>query len=261
MNFHNLLNKYIAQKDFQINHIGKSGAGVYMFDNMVLKIQPISTDSENEMKMMQWLQGKITIPDIIEQINDNGYSYLLMSKCEGQMSCAEEFMTNPNRLVEQLAGAMYQLWSIPVENCPCRWPLKKRLQQAAEHVSNGNVNIDDAQPDTFSNNGFKDPEHLLQWLMDNQPEETAVVTHGDFCLPNIFLNDAGLTGLIDLGKAGAADRWQDIALCLRSLSNNYSGVYGGKKYSGFKDHMLFDALQIKPEPDLIRYYILLDELF
>lgn len=88
-----------------------------------------------------------------------------------------------------------------------------------------------------------------------------MISHGDFCLPNVFVNDAGLTGLIDLGKSGTADKCQDIALCYRSLSNNYSGAYDGIKYPGFQDEMLFDALEISPDRELIRYYILLDELF
>ena len=91
-------------------------------------------------------------------------------------------------------------------------------------------------------------------MIRNKPEESLVVSHGDFCLPNIFINNNGVTGLIDLGKSGAADRWQDIALVYRSLSNNYSGVYDGRKYPGFKDEMLFDALEIKPDWDLLRYF-------
>lgn len=254
------MNKYISLKDFQTDRIGKSNAGVYLFKDMVLKVQSVSVESENELQMLQWLKGKITVPDIIEHIAENGDSYILMTRCRGQMSCADQYMTNPIKQAELLAGALYQLWSIPTTDCPCNWPLKRRLQQAAENVESGNADIAGAQPDTFGKSGFKDAEELLRWLIDHKPEETPVVSHGDFCLPNIFINDNKLTGLIDLGKSGTADKWQDIALCYRSLSNNYSGTYSGKKYPGFKDEMLFDALEIKPDWERIQYYILLDEL-
>jgi len=121
--------------------------------------------------------------------------------------------------------------------------------------------MNDAQPDTFGNGGFRDPEELLQWLYDHKPEEQQKLSHGDFCLPNVMLHENGLSGLIDLGKAGISDPWQDIALCFRSLSNNYGGVYNGRSYPGFSSEMLFDALGISPDWDRIRYYILLDELF
>lgn len=257
----NIISRYLARQDFRTDTIGKSGAGVYVFDDLVLKIQPVSEESENEVAMLRWLNGKIAVPNLIEHIIENERSYILMSKCRGSMSCAEEYMANPKKQTKLLAAALRQIWSIPTADCPCHWPLEKRLRKAAQNIADGNVDMDDAQPGTFGNNGFQNPEALLQWLIDNKPEETTVISHGDFCLPNVFVNDAGLTGLIDLGKSGTADPWQDIALCLRSLSNNYAGVYDGKKYPGFSDEMLFDALEMKPDWERIRYYILLDELF
>ena len=61
--------------------------------------------------------------------------------------------------------------------------------------------------------------------------------------------------MIDLGKAGVADPWQDIALCVRSLDDNYSSKYGGIKLDGFDVKLLFDALEIPRDLDLNRYYI------
>ena len=64
------------------------------------------------------------------------------------------------------------------------------------------------------------------------------------------------------GKMGPADRWQDIAIALRSLNHNSVGFYnGGKKYFDFTNQMLLDELGIEMDYDKYRYYILLDELF
>ena len=48
--------------------------------------------------------------------------------------------------------------------------------------------------------------------------------HGDFCLPNVFFADGKVSGFIDLGDAGIADRWYDIALGYRSLKHNVDGT-------------------------------------
>lgn len=64
-----------------------------------------------------------------------------------------------------------------------------------------------------------------------------------------------------MGRSGIADKYQDIALCYRSLKNNLAGRYGGRAYKDFDAGMLFRALDIAPDWDKIRYYILLDELF
>lgn len=238
-----------------------SAAGVYLFDDMVLKIQSEDAESINEAEMLRWLNVKIPVSNLIEQISENGCSYILMSRCQGKMACDPYYMERPMLLVDLLVDALNGLWTVDISDCPCEWSLQRRLEIAEENVIRNLVDIDDAQPDTFGPNAFRDPEHLLQWLKDNQPEQTKSLSHGDFCLPNVFLSDSGVTGLIDLDKAGIADPWQDIALCCRSLDNNYSGRCGGVKLEGFDQRSLFDALGIRPDPERIRYYILLDELF
>jgi kanamycin kinase/aminoglycoside 3'-phosphotransferase-3 len=60
---------------------------------------------------------------------------------------------------------------------------------------------------------------------------------------------------------GIADKYQDIALCCRSLKKNLAGAYGGSVRGEIDDKLLFDNLGIAPDYEKIRYYILLDELF
>ena len=124
--------------------------------------------------------------------------------------------------------------------------------------------MENVEPDTFGEDGFRDPEELLAWLYENRPEEELVLSHGDYCLPNIFGRKDEITGFIDLGKTGIADKWCDIAICYRSLSHNYSGRYGQRfdvVCSEYDDRQLFRELGVEPDWEKIRYYILLDELF
>ena len=103
---------------------------------------------------------------------------------------------------------------------------------------------------------------MLKWLKENQPKNfEPVLSHGDFCLPNVFFQNNEFSGLIDLGETGVADKYQDIALCYRSLKHNFGGVYGGKVYKDFNPDLLFEKLEITPDWEKIRYYTLLDELF
>ena len=238
-----------------------SGAGVYLFEDMVLKIHKIDAETVNEAKMLTWLKGKIPVPDIIEHICENGYSCILMNKCTGKIACDPVFMMQPKRQVELLAEALYSLWRVPIDGCPSQLSLRKRLEMAEDNIINNRVDLNNTESDTFGPKGFRDFSALLYWLQENQPTKATAICHGDFCLPNIFLSETGLTGLIDLGRAGVADPWLDIALCCRSLEHNYNGIYDGKRYKGYDKQMLFDALGIQPDWERIRYYILLDELF
>ena len=102
---------------------------------------------------------------------------------------------------------------------------------------------------------------LLIWLVDNKAKKELVLSHEAFCLPNIFINNDKISGFIDLGRIGIGDKWNDIALCYRSLKWNAKGRYGGNGYPKLNPDMLFDALEIEPNYEKLEYYTLLDELF
>ena len=118
-----------------------------------------------------------------------------------------------------------------------------------------------AEPGTFGPGGFRDPEALLLWLEGHRPEEERCFTHGDLCLPNILAEGDRVTGFLDCGGMGAADRWRDLALALRSLRKNLNGDYGGPRYEGYDPEGLLAALGLSLDEERFRYYLLLDELF
>lgn len=251
---------YIGKKFGTIDTIGMSGAAVYLFDDMVLKVEKNSIESENEYKMMRWLAGKLPVPEIIERVKTNKLSYLLMSKCTGEPAYSDTIMSQPQYLSNLLSETLNQIWQINCDTCPANASLNQKLQKAEYNVINGLVDVDTCEPETFGSGGFRDTEALLCWLQINRPKEEPVLSHGDLCLPNIFFNQNKLSGLIDLGRSGIADKWCDIAICYRSLKHNYNGVYTGIKKYDFNQDCFFDALHMKPDWEKIRYYLLLDEL-
>lgn len=96
------------------------------------------------------------------------------------------------------------------------------------------------------------------WNLDCKdcPKEELVLSHGDSCLPNIIFQNGEISGLIDLGRAGIADKWCDIALCYQSLKNNYNGRYSGCRYDSFNEMYYFNILGIVPdwEKNVIIYF-------
>jgi len=140
--------------------------------------------------------------------------------------------------------------------------VSEKLIQAKYKIENDLVDIDNFEPETNGYEGFVGVSDLYDYLDQNRPAEDFVFSHGDFCLPNVFVSCRETTGFLDWGNGGIADRWQDIALCVRSLRHNhmeYSG-YDEDDYQKYKT-LLFHELGIVPDEEKIRYYILLDELF
>ena len=255
------ISNLIGDEKFFIDHIGMSDSTVVLFADKVLKIQIINEESEREYRVMKWLQGKLPVPKVLEFERDEKKNYLLMTKMPGEMACADKYMEKPEQLTDSLAKGLQMLWKVDINHCPFSNHLEKKLQLAKYNVDNNLVDLNHVEPDTFGKNGFKNPTHLLEWLNDNKPEEELVLSNGDFCLPNIFLTDGKVSGYIDLGRTGIADKWQDIALCYRSLLRNFNGKFTGKRYNGFDKNRLFKQLGVKPNWNKIRYYMLLDELF
>ena len=256
------IRRFVEGKKYTSENIGMSGSELMIFDDFVLKIVDSRLEDEDQVvKIMDWLEGKLPAPKVIAYEKDDRYQYLLMSKADGVMSCDEYYLEHPDELLKILSEALNMLWDTDISDCPVRRDLDDELKEARRRIDNDLVDTEDTEPETFGEGGFKDPEELLSWLIDNRPESEPVLSHGDFCLPNIFVRDGKVSSFIDLGGTGIADKWKDIALCYRSLKHNFDGTYGGKVYPDFNPDMLFDARGIEPDREKIRYYILLDELF
>ena len=261
MNFPKDISDFLGEREYISDTVGMSSSKVLIFSDCVLKISPVSSNIENEYSVLKYFEDKLPIPKIINYIENDGLSYMLMSKMHGKMACSDEYMQNPDVLFSCIKDSLTLLWNYDISDCKIAGNLEKRLFEAEYRVSHNFVDIDDAEPDTFGKDGFKDPEELLFWLYDNRPKEDLVLSHGDFCLPNIFIDGDKFSGFVDVGKMAVADRYQDIALCYRSLKHNFSGIFGGKSYGDFDSDDFFKTIGIEPDWDKIRYYILLDELF
>ncbi len=252
------IKEIIGSKKYHIDNVGMSDSQVILFDNMVLKIQQKSGETANEIEMMKWLHNKLPVPELIACETENDISFILMSKIKGDMLCSDIYTNDSEKLLSILTYGLKHLWSVNIENCPCNNTLDFKLAAAKFNVENGLVDLENTEPETFGENGFKSPEELLKWLEENKPEEELTLTHGDYSLQNIFAADGKLSGFIDLGKAGIADKWQDIAICYRSLKHIFSNKPINSK---FNPDMLFEKLGIEKNKEKLKYYILLDELF
>ena len=75
--------------------------------------------------------------------------------------------------------------------------------------------------------------------------------HGDYCLPNILIEEGRATGYLDLGELGVADRWWDLAAATWSLTWNLG--------PGFEELFLAEYGVVR-DPARTRFYRLLYDL-
>lgn len=255
---------FLRDQHFEINEIGQSDATVLITEKFVLKVSEISTESENEVSLMQgWLVNRLPIPEIIAVERKTQRLFVLMERLKSHTAASIELRKQPQQLMHALAQGLQQLWTLDIRSCPSDQSLSQKLQIARQNVEFNRIDSLEAEIASFGPNGFEDPMALLTWLEANQPIEDLVFSHGDFCLPNLFLSQdiERVTGYIDLGRAGVADKYQDIALAYRSLKHNFAGVYDDYRIENAVATDLFNYLEMTPDWDKLNYYILLDELF
>ena len=249
--------KYVHGESFELDSIGQSGAQVRRYADRVLKIQRTGEESKREYEMLRWLCGKVPVPEFLAFERAGGFDYLLMSRLPGEMACSVRYLNAPEKLICLLAQGIKMLWQTDCRSCMVGDTLERKLYRARKRVESGQCDMENVEPDTYGPDGFRDPADLLDWLERNRPEEDLVLSHGDYCLPNVFLSDGQVTGFIDLGHCGVADRFQDIALCCRSLRHNLEET----AHRPFDEDLFFRELGVERDAGKIRYYTLLDELF
>ncbi|MDD2435827.1 MAG: aminoglycoside 3'-phosphotransferase [Bacilli bacterium] len=206
---------------------------------------------DREYFMLNWLKGKLSVPEVVYFATDNEKSYLITKKLAGEMICCDEIFDFPEQVISLAATSLKMLQDVDITGCPLINNIDIKLATAKYNLDENLVSEDDLQGEVKEK--FKTIGKVYDYLVNNKPTEQLCFSHGDLSLPNVFYENDKITGFLDLGDAGVADYWYDIAILVKSIRRNYED----EKY----EKMLFNYLNIEPDYTKIEYYILLTELF
>lgn len=202
-----------------------------------------------EVARLTWAARYLAVPRVLDHGADGAGLWLLTAGLPGQSAVSTRWRAEPSKAVAVLGSGLRTLHdALPLAACPYSWSVADRL--ADIHVRAGAHRIDP---------GRWHPEHrtrtlagALAQLADAPDVDVEVVCHGDACAPNTLLSDDGhLSGHVDLGDLGTADRWADLAVATWSTRWNYG--------PGWERHLL-DAYGVDPDPARTAYYRLLWDL-
>lgn len=248
---------------------GASGAKLYTlnvvgFDNLLLKVDRHISENESlsiEVKLISWLKSLIFVPTVIqyECVNasdNNDYDVFVMTKLEGKNLKVLRHEYDKKEVVRVYGRALRALHSLPFKDCPVWVDLDARIEEAKLRTKTERIDTSD-----FEKQYMGIPvESLLEKLEKTKPVILDLVcAHGDYCLDNVMAKDEdgnglSFTGFIDMGRGGVQDRYQDIALAIRSVRKHLGLEY---EKTFLEAYGLIDTLDV----DKVNYYILLDEFF
>lgn len=129
------IKKIVDDQIYTRNEIEMSKSDVLIFSKYVLKIQKHTVETDNERDIAAWLNGRISVPQILEYCVENETAYTLMTRVNGKMLCDEEFLSNFAKMIRYVSEGIKQLWNVNVDDCPQKVSrLDERLKEARRNV-------------------------------------------------------------------------------------------------------------------------------
>ena len=204
----------------------------------------------HEFVMLNWLKGKLPVPDVIYQYKEGDQEYLLLSEIPGKVSYEVFSKSDIEVNLGILANGLQKFHTLSTSGCPRKITIEMMMQHAETRLKQGLISNE-----TFDVRWkHKSPEELFNEVKRLKPKTIdEVVTHGDYCLPNVMIKNNELSGFVDLGSVGINDRFYDIAAVIWSISYNF----GEKWISVFLEN--YGITQDETYREKILFYQMLNE--
>lgn len=161
---------------------------------------------------------------------------------------------------EHIADAVRRLHELPAQRCPFDRGLDTMVPVARDVVGRNAVNPEFLPVEQQ----HTPPKELLARLEPEIARVSAleavdtVVCHGDLCLPNIVVDPETLkvSGFIDLGRLGSADRYADLALLLANARETWEN----EERALAADALFAERYGLVLDRDRLNFYLHLDPL-
>ena len=162
-----------------------------------------------EAEMTAYFYQKGLGAQVLEYISADA-DWLLSRRVRGEDCTHLRYLEEPERLCELLARELRALHECSFEDCPVQDRVSEylALADAGFAQGRGDLSLFDRATGGFA---FSSPDEAYAVLREGRGElKNEVLLHGDYCLPNVMLDDFRLSGFIDVGNGGVGDRHVDL---------------------------------------------------
>ena len=170
-----------------------------------LKSAPKGT-LETEARMTAYFHGKGLAAEVLAY-ESGERDWMMTARVPGEDCTHGMYLAQPERLCDLLAERLRMLHELDAAGCPSADRMEVYRSTVERNCHTGEY--DKSQfPDSF---GFSSAEEA--WAVvrrDGHLLRADTLIHGDYCLPNVMLDDWRFSGFSDVGNGGVADRHIDL---------------------------------------------------
>ena len=197
---------------------------------------------EKEASLAKFFESKGLTLKVLLYRTIGEKDYLVSERVPGEDATFSAYLEQPKKLCEVLADCMRTLHETSAVGCPVQDRMKDYFATVDERYHRGMFD-----PSLYGDNvGFKSAEEAFQTVQEYKSLfQSDTLIHGDFCLPNVMLDDFRFSGFIDLGNGGVGDRHVDLFWCAWSLWYNLkTDKYTNRLFDAYgRDRINTDVLR------------------
>lgn len=194
---------------------------------------------EREALMTRYFHKNGFGAEVVDYVSE-GSDWLLTTAVKGEDCTFHKYLDNPKKLCDTYAEILRMLHETDFSDCPIKDRISEYIALAEENYRTDNFDKSNF-PDSF---GYRSAEEAYKVLQDGKHLlKNEVLIHGDYCLPNVMLDNWRFSGFIDVGNGGVGDRhidlfWATWTLWFNLHTNEYYDrfldAYGRDKADDYK---------------------------
>lgn len=190
-----------------------------------LKSAPVGT-LKTEAAMTRYLHGKGLAANVLAYLPGEK-DWMLTARVPGEDCTHARYLQEPERLCDTLGEALRMLHDLSPDGCPVPDRTRAYLDTVDQNHRAGRFDASFLPGNrSFASadeawSVVREYAHLLR---------SDTLLHGDYCLPNVMLDNWCFSGFIDVGNGGVSDRHIDLFWGLWTLQHNLKTDRYGERF-------------------------------
>ena len=157
----------------------------------------------NEAELTRYFHEKGLSANVLAYISAER-DFMLTERVRGEDLTFAKYLAEPKKLCDISAALLRGLHETEFSACPVQNHTAKYLATVERNYRLGLYDLSFAPEFTTAEEAYslvRENAHMLK---------NEVLLHGDYCLPNVMLDDWRFSGFIDVGNGGVGDRHVDL---------------------------------------------------